>query len=54
MEIRIFGIKELFETKTGSQRANRETNNYFVRFEAFTAVTMKNGVFWVVTPCGSY
>jgi hypothetical protein len=25
----------------------------FVRFEVFTAVTMKNGVFWDVTPCGS-
>jgi hypothetical protein len=25
----------------------------FVRFEAFTAVIMKNGVFWDVTPCGS-
>jgi hypothetical protein len=24
-----------------------------VKFEVFTAVTMKNGVFWVVTPCGS-
>jgi hypothetical protein len=24
-----------------------------VRFEVFTAVTMKNGVFWVVTPSGS-
>jgi hypothetical protein len=24
-----------------------------VRFEVFTAVTMKNGVFWVVMPCGS-
>jgi hypothetical protein len=24
-----------------------------VTFEVFTAVTMKNGVFWVVTPCGS-
>jgi hypothetical protein len=24
-----------------------------VRFEVFTAVTMKNGVFWVVTLCGS-
>jgi hypothetical protein len=24
-----------------------------VRFEVFTAVTMKNGVFWVVTPCAS-
>jgi hypothetical protein len=25
-----------------------------VGFEVFTAVTMKNGVFWDVTPCGSY
>jgi hypothetical protein len=25
----------------------------FVRFEVSTAVTMKNGVFWVATPCGS-
>jgi hypothetical protein len=24
-----------------------------VRFEDFTAMTMKNGVFWDVTPCGS-
>jgi hypothetical protein len=24
-----------------------------VRFEVFTAVTMMNGVFWDVTPCGS-
>jgi hypothetical protein len=31
-------------------------SKYFavVRFEVFTAVTMKNGVFWVVTLCGSY
>jgi hypothetical protein len=28
-------------------------NHILVRFEVFTAVTMKNGVFWVVTPCGS-
>jgi hypothetical protein len=28
-------------------------NNSVVRIEVFTAVTMKNGVFWVVTPCGS-
>jgi hypothetical protein len=26
---------------------------FCVRFEVFTAVTMKNGVFWDVTPCGS-
>jgi hypothetical protein len=25
----------------------------YVRFEVFTAVTMKNGVCWDVTPCGS-
>jgi hypothetical protein len=25
----------------------------YVRFEVFTAVTMKNAVFWVATPCGS-
>jgi hypothetical protein len=24
-----------------------------LRFEVFTAVTMKNGVLWDVTPCGS-
>jgi hypothetical protein len=26
----------------------------YVRFEGFTAVTMKNDVFWDVTPCSSY
>jgi hypothetical protein len=26
---------------------------FLVRFEVFTAVTMKNGIFWDVTPCGS-
>jgi hypothetical protein len=25
----------------------------YVRFVGFTAVTMKNDVFWDVTPCGS-
>jgi hypothetical protein len=25
----------------------------FLRFEVFAVVTMKNGVFWDVTPCGS-
>jgi hypothetical protein len=29
------------------------TNFGFVRFEVFTAVTMKNGVFWDVMPYGS-
>jgi hypothetical protein len=26
---------------------------FYVRFEVSTAVTMKSGVFWDVTPCGS-
>jgi hypothetical protein len=26
---------------------------FYVRFEVFTVVTMKNGVVWNVTPCGS-
>jgi hypothetical protein len=29
------------------------TCNERVRFEVFTAVTMKNVVFWDATPCGS-
>jgi hypothetical protein len=32
---------------------NQPNKEIGVRFEVFTAVTMKNGVFWVVTPCGS-
>jgi hypothetical protein len=28
-------------------------NMYRLRFEVFTAVTTKNGVFWDVMPCGS-
>jgi hypothetical protein len=31
-------------------RATRIGELTGVRFEVFTAVTMKNGVFWVVTP----
>jgi hypothetical protein len=27
---------------------------FLVRLEVFTAVAMKNAVFWDVTPCGSY
>jgi hypothetical protein len=33
-------------------RCMEQEKNY-VRFEVFTAVTMKNGVFWDVTLCGS-
>jgi hypothetical protein len=34
-------------------RPTKENIRLVVRFEVFTAVTMNNGVFWVVTPCGS-
>jgi hypothetical protein len=30
-----------------------EHKGSYVRFKVFTAVTMKNAVFWDVTPCGS-
>jgi hypothetical protein len=30
-----------------------EATAFYVRFEVFTAVTMKNGVSWDVMPCGS-
>jgi hypothetical protein len=30
-----------------------EISPHLVRFEVFTTVTMKNGVLWDVTPCGS-
>jgi hypothetical protein len=36
----------------GSRRKRQLKSNY-VRFEVSTAVTMKNAVFWEVTPCGS-
>jgi hypothetical protein len=29
------------------------TIDSYIRFEIFTAVTMKNIVFWDITPCGS-
>jgi hypothetical protein len=31
----------------------RQKIEWFVRFEVFTTVTVKNGVFWDVTPRGS-
>jgi hypothetical protein len=39
-------FKEETEAETGATR-------FSVRFEVFTAVAMKNGVLWDVTPCGS-
>jgi hypothetical protein len=41
-----------FETALPSLKSPCE-HKTFVKFEVFTAVTMKNGVFFVVTPCGS-
>jgi hypothetical protein len=34
-------------------RSDAYASLYYVRFEVFTAVTMKNRVFWDVTPYGS-
>jgi hypothetical protein len=39
--------------KPGRKDIQYEGDIFLVRFEVFTAVTMKNGVFWDVTPCGS-
>jgi hypothetical protein len=38
---------------SASNRNECQKQKNYVRFEVFTAVTMKNGVFWDVTPCGS-
>jgi hypothetical protein len=40
----------LSEECCGRQEMLKES--LVVRFEVFTAVTMKNGVFWDITPCG--
>jgi hypothetical protein len=43
--------------KVACESGNRVPSNAgklsSIRFEVFTAVTMKNGVFWTVMPCGS-
>jgi hypothetical protein len=31
-----------------------QTSYLIIRFEVFTAVTMKNGALWDVMPCGSF
>jgi hypothetical protein len=47
-------IREQYAEKVvGLSVRNCKQKGNCVRFEVFTAVTMKNGVFWVVTPCGS-
>jgi hypothetical protein len=45
-----FSLKR--ERERESERAGKVLEDC-VRFEVSTAVTMKNGVFWDVTPCGS-
>jgi hypothetical protein len=37
----------------GNVCTSQETHYVSVRFDVFTAVTLKNGLFWDVTPCGS-
>jgi hypothetical protein len=32
---------------------HEETLEEYASFEVFTVVTMKNGIFWDVAPCGS-
>jgi hypothetical protein len=36
-----------------STQCSKASINERARFEVFTVVTMKNGVFWDVKPCGS-
>jgi hypothetical protein len=38
-------------TPTVHQHGPTTDNPPIVRYEVFTAVTMKNGIFWDVTPC---
>jgi hypothetical protein len=49
-------IMKLFYHKNNRNQTRLLTTSnlqFFVRFEVFATVTMKNGVFWDVTPCGS-
>jgi hypothetical protein len=47
-------LVELVKLCSVKQNEVRKVNIFLiVRFEVFTAVTMKNGVFCVVMPCGS-
>jgi hypothetical protein len=46
-------ISEIGKWTKHESTKSQKINNMHVRFEVFTAVTMKNGVFLDVTPCGS-
>jgi hypothetical protein len=54
-ECRFLGCKNPVRTsqETHYVSATEPSQLMHVRFEVFTAVTMKNVVFWNVTPCGS-
>jgi hypothetical protein len=41
------------DAEEGNKLRRPEQLPFYVRFEVFTAVAMKNDVFWDVTPCGS-
>jgi hypothetical protein len=44
-------VRELFNAETERTNTYLTENNQIVRFEIFTAVIMKNSVFWDITPC---
>jgi hypothetical protein len=54
-------VRYIHDDPASSQMSNREgevgevkqQTCPYSRLEVFTAVTMKNGVFWDITPCGS-
>jgi hypothetical protein len=52
----VTGIAKKTESKNHSSDKDKPSfavnGINLVRFEVFTALTMKNGVFWDVTPCG--
>jgi cytidine deaminase len=45
-------MKEALSSSEASVLTRADYKSY-IRFEVFTAMTMKNGVFWDVTPCGT-
>jgi hypothetical protein len=55
-ECRLLGYRIPVRTsqETHYVSATEPISQYYVKFDVSTAVTMKNVVFWDVTPCGSY
>jgi hypothetical protein len=52
-EMSCINYLHMIKTSTGPTYDRENLYKNVVRFEVFTAVTMKNGVFWDVTPCSS-